>query len=271
MNILLNIIDILVCFFAVYWLISISKRTRAWQVLWGIIIFVALIYITELLRLNTVNFLVRSFLPLAPVAIVMLFYPEMRMLLENMGRGFSGHKVKNAAPREVVSQIVHAACSMSASRTGCLIVFERNDSLDSYAENGIRMDAAVSEELIRTVFLFGTPRHDGAMIIRKGRIAAASCTLPLTRNENYSSKIHIRHKAALGITEITDAFVVVVSEETGIISVAENGALSRHLNERTLTDIMLKELLGEDDNSAVKKPAHICRLLYRKNLKDEEE
>ncbi len=245
MTIFLNIIDICVCFIAVYWLIQISKRTRAWQVLWGIVIFVALIYITKLLKLNTVNFLVRSFMPLAPVALVMLFYPEMRMLLENMGRSFSSHKTKTSAPREVVTEIVKSACAMSASKTGCLIVFERNDPLDTYINNGIRLDSSVSEELIRTIFWSGTPLHDGALIIRKNRIVAASCTLPLTTNENYSAKIHTRHKAALGITDVTDAFVVVVSEETGIISIAESGALSRHLNERTLTDIMLKELIGD--------------------------
>ncbi|MBR4748251.1 MAG: diadenylate cyclase CdaA [Abditibacteriota bacterium] len=246
-NIILNIVDVFVCFAAVYWIICISKRSRAWQVLWGIGIFIAVSYLTELLKLNTVNFLVRSFMPLAPVALVMLFYPEMRLILENMGRGFRGHRSVSSAPREVIQHIVRAACTMSQSNTGCLIVFERNDSLDSYIENGLKMDASVTDELIRTIFWFGTPLHDGALIIRKGRIVAASCTLPLTRNENYSSQIHTRHKAALGITDITDAFVVVVSEETGIISVVQNGSMTRHLNERTLTDIMLKELLREDN------------------------
>ena len=245
LSFILSCVDIFVCALAVYWLINISKKSKTWQVLWGLVIFIISIYLTDIFRLHTANFLVKSFLPLAPLAIVLLFYPDLRKLLENIGSVAGGIRHGFAEPDTLITSIVKSACAMSASRTGGLVVIERNDSLDEYISNGIRINSDVSDELLRTVFYFGTPLHDGAVIIRNGKIEAASCTLPLTQNENYSKKIHTRHKAAIGITDLTDAVVVVVSEETGTISVATNGSLNRHLNERTLTDILRKEIVSE--------------------------
>jgi len=265
----LNIIDILVCTLAVYWLINISKKSKTWQVLWGLVIFIILVYITDILKLHTANFLVKSFLPLAPVAIVLLFYPDLRKLLENMGSMAGTIKYGTKESDNILSNVVKAACAMSASKTGGLIVFEKAYNLDDFIANGIHINADVSDELLRTIFYFGTPLHDGAVIIRKDKIEAASCTLPLTQNENYSKKIHTRHKAAIGITDITDAVVVVISEETGTISIASGGTLTRHLNERTLTDILRKEIIQEQPLKE-EKTKSILKIFKAKNKEDEE-
>lgn len=251
-TILATVIDILLVAAAIYWLIMLSKRTRAWLIIWGLLIFLALVRLTEWLQLRTINYLLGSFLPLLPVAIVILFYPELRHTLENMGRVADWSAGLDLLPKDELSElanaVVRAACRMSERRIGALIVIERKNKLDDIAATGTRLSAIVSEELIQTIFNPGAPLHDGAIIIRGNRVVAAGCTLPLSENTQIGTMIHTRHKAALGVAEETDAAVVVVSEETGTISLAFEGKLYRELNEETLTQ-WLKNVMGAADGA----------------------
>ncbi len=241
-----TIADILLVAAVIYWLIMLSKRTRAWKIVWGLAIFLLLVFLTDRLGLRTLNYLLRSFLPLGPVAIVILFYPELRHALENMGK-FAGWGTRfallekeDAAP--IVPVIVRAACEMSRRQIGALIVIEREDALEDIASTGTKLDAAATEELILSIFNPGAPLHDGAVLIRGNRIVAAGCILPLSETTHLGTMIHTRHKAALGVAEESDAAVVVVSEETGTISLAVEGKLHRGLNEHSLTDALTQLL-----------------------------
>ena len=238
-TILATVLDIVLVALAVYWLIMLSKRTRAWQIIWGLLIFVLLVFVTDRLHLVAINYLLDKFVPLGPVAIVILFYPELRQALENMGRVAGWGRGFASMAREDVSSliqvIVRAACKMSERQISALIVIERESALDDIAATGTRLNAAVSEELIGSIFNPGSPLHDGAIIIRTTRIIAAGCILPLSESAHVGTMVHTRHKAALGVAEESDAAVVVVSEETGTISLALEGKLHRGLDEETLT------------------------------------
>jgi diadenylate cyclase len=251
-TILATVVDILLVAAAIYWLIMLSKRTRAWLIIWGLLIFLALVRLTEWLQLRTINYLLGSFLPLLPVAIVILFYPELRHTLENMGRVADWSTGLDLLQKDDLSElantVVRATCRMSERRIGALIVIERKNKLDDIAATGTRLGAIVSEELILAIFNPGAPLHDGAIIIRGNRVVAAGCTLPLSENTQIGTMIHTRHKAALGVAEETDAAVVVVSEETGTISLAFEGRLYRELNEETLTQ-WLKNVMGASDGT----------------------
>ncbi|MEN6357951.1 MAG: diadenylate cyclase CdaA [Armatimonadota bacterium] len=254
-NIISTFFDIIFVAALVYWLIMLSKRSRAWQIIWGLLLFLFLVPITDWLHLQTLNYLLRSFLPLGPVAIVILFLPELRHALENMGR-FAGWGAGLAVMDEedrssLIDVIVKATCRMSERQIGALIVIEREGSLDDIAATGTRLDAQASEGLIGSIFNPGSPLHDGAVIIRGNRIIAAGCTLPLSESAHVGTMIHTRHKAALGVAEESDAAVVVVSEETGTISLALEGKLHRGLTEESLTR-RLKTLSGISDEKEKK-------------------
>ncbi len=255
-TVLATAVDILLVAAAIYWLIMLSKRTRAWLIIWGLLIFLALVRLTDWLQLHTINYLLGSFLPLLPVAIVMLFYPELRHMLENMGKVADFSASLDFMPKEDVSLLVHvvvrAACRMSERRIGSLIVVERENKLDDIVATGTKLGAVVSEELIGSIFNPGAPLHDGAIVIRGTRVIAAGCTLPLSESTHVGTMIHTRHKAALGVAEETDAAVVVVSEETGTISLAIEGKLYRELNEDSLTQ-WLKNITGASEDG-VRKP-----------------
>ena len=230
----------------------LSKRTRTWKIISGLFIYLLLILATERLQLHTFNYLLRSFLPLGPVAIVLLFYPELRHSLEYLGQA-AGWGTRFALMEKedvttLIPVVVRSACKMSERQIGALIVIEREDSLEDIAATGTRLDAAVSEELIASIFNPGGPLHDGAILVRGTRVIAAGCTLPLSESTHVGRMIHTRHKAALGVAEESDAAVVVVSEETGTISLALEGKLHRGLNEETLTQ-WLKSISGISDES----------------------
>ncbi|MHB9037514.1 MAG: diadenylate cyclase CdaA [Armatimonadota bacterium] len=249
-TILSTFLDVFFVAALVYWLIMLSKRSRAWHIIWGLLLFLLLVPVTQWLNLQTLNYLLRSFLPLGPVAIVILFFPELRHALENMGR-FAGWGAGLAVLDEedrasLVEVVVKSAGRMSDRQIGALIVIEREGSLDDIAATGTRLDAQASEGLIGSIFNPGSPLHDGAIIIRGNRIIAAGCTLPLSESAHVGTMIHTRHKAALGVAEESDAAVVVVSEETGTISLALEGKLHRGLNEDSLAR-RLKNLSGISD------------------------
>ncbi|MGC8863882.1 MAG: diadenylate cyclase CdaA [Armatimonadota bacterium] len=242
-----TVLDIFLVAAVLYWLIMLSKRTRAWKIIWGLLTFLLLVFLTERLQLHTLNYLLRSFLPLGPVAIVILFYPELRHALENMGQlagwGTRFALLEREDTSSLIPVVVRAACRMSERQIGALIVIMREDGLDDIAATGTRLDAAVSEELLLSIFTPGGPLHDGAVLIRGNRVVAAGCILPLSESTQVGHMIHTRHKAALGVAEESDAAVVVVSEETGTISLALDGKLHRGLNEESLTR-WLKNISG---------------------------
>lgn len=245
-TVLSTLVDVIFVAAVVYWLIVLAKRTRAWHISLGLILFLVLVYVTDRMQLHTINFLMRQLLPLGPVAIVLLFYPELRHMLENMGRGAGWFTALGTAQKEdsdsLIPVVVRAACRMSERQIGALVVIQREGALDDIAATGTSLNAEVSEELLGSIFNPGSPLHDGAVIIRGSRLTAAGCTLPLSESAHYGTMIHTRHKAALGVAEESDAAVVVVSEETGTISLALEGKLYRGLSEDSLTRWLTKIL-----------------------------
>ena len=254
-TIVASFIDWALVALAVYWVITLSRRRPAWQILWGLVVFFVLVFATNWLQLHTLNFLLTSFLRVLPLAIVILFQPELRQMLENMGNVAGWGRGLAMMPTEEVTSLIHlvthSAARMSERKIGALIVIERESALDDIAATGTRLNATVSEELIGSIFYPGNPLHDGAIIIRGTRIVAAGCTLPLSVSAHVGTMIHTRHKAALGVAEESDAAVVVVSEETGTISLALEGKLHRGLDEESLGS-WLRKISGDDRNSRAK-------------------
>jgi diadenylate cyclase len=234
-------VDILVVAIIVYSLLRLIRGTRAVQMVFGIGTVFLVYESAVLLRLIAVRTVLRALLFYLPFAIIVIFAPELRRALAAYGRGpffswFSGYR-----PEETISDIVLAATSLSARRIGALIVLERREGLKTYIENGVRVDSTVSYDLLVTLFAPGTPLHDGAVIISGERVAAAACFLPLSLKEGLSKRFGTRHRAALGVTEETDALAVVVSEERGTISVARDGHLLEDMDAKGLRDLLLRE------------------------------
>ncbi len=251
---LVLLVDVLAVAYLLYRLILLAKGTRAWQIMSGLFLFFLLMYISGKLGLTTLNWLMRQVLPLGPVALVILFYPELRHVLEEMGRlGFWGQSI-NPIGREsltaVVNEVVRAATEMARQKIGALIVFEPYPSLDYYVSPGVPIDAKVSARLLTSLFYPGNPLHDGAVVIWGDRIIAAGCTLPLTENPMVDQNVHMRHKAAIGASE-RGAVALVVSEETGIISVAFSGRLQRGFREDTLRERLMNLLTAQPPKQAL--------------------
>lgn len=241
-----SILDVLVVALILYYLLMLARGTRAWQIMWGLGVFGLFYVVSDLLNLATLNWLLRQIVPLAPVALVILFYPELRYALEELGRVQFWRNRLTILPREdlnrVVNEIVQVATNLSARHVGALVVIERETGLDDLIATGTRVDGEVSSELLETLFHRGTLLHDGAVIIRGDRIIAAGCLLPLTDSPGVSPSIHTRHRAAIGVSERSDALVVVVSEETGAISLSYEGKLVRGLKAETLRGRLLSSL-----------------------------
>jgi diadenylate cyclase len=246
LNVLVSVVDVLVVAAILYSLIMLAKGTRAWQIFSGLLVFLVIYGTSDLLNLKTLNWLLRQIIPLAPVALVILFYPELRYALEEMGRVQFWRNRLALLPKEdfnrLVREIVQVATELSSRHIGALIVIERETGLDDLITTGTRLDAEVTAELLSTLFHPGTTLHDGAVIIRGDRAVAAGCLLPLTDSPAVSSAIHTRHRAAIGVSERSDAIVVVVSEETGAISLSSDGKLLRGLKEETLRQRLLASL-----------------------------
>lgn len=242
---LTDIIDILLIAFIVYQLLKLIKETRAMQLLKGVLILFFVLEISSWFHLNTLNYLLRSAMQVGMFAIVVIFQPELRSLLEKMGRTKVGRIVNiSSGPADnqehAIKEIVKAAINLSEEKIGALVVIERETKLGDVIGTGTLIDAEVSSALLENIFVPKTPLHDGAVIIRGDRIHTAGCFLPLTSNENLSRELGTRHRAALGISEASDALVIIVSEETGKISIAANGALTRNLTKQSLTAALRK-------------------------------
>ena len=250
----MDVIDILLVAVIIYALIMMIQTTGAARIARSVVIILLLSAVTSLLNMYLMNYLLDRILEIGLIALVIMFQPELRRMLEKLGskslREILNMKTQQREIDRVISQTVAACETMSKERTGALIVFERSSSLIDYQKTGTVLDARVSSELLRNLFFTKAALHDGAVLICNERIAAAGCVLPLTQNRNISSDLGTRHRAGIGISEATDAVVVIVSEETGTISVAISGMLKRHLAAQTLEKLLLNELAPKDNDTS---------------------
>ena len=251
-----TILDVSIMAILIYQDMKLVLRTRANSVFKGIGIVLVLAWISDILQINTLNWLLQQVLNTGVIVLVILFQPELRRALEQIGRSNLPRHVLSGAWRqrstqsdEHAAEIVKALSNMSRKRIGALIVFERRTALGDIIESGTTVDAEISAPLIENIFEPNTPLHDGAMIIRDERITAAACILQLSEDYSISRELGTRHRAGIGITETTDAVVLIVSEETGIISMAREGRLTRYLDAKSL-NILLTELFTPDNTSA---------------------
>ena len=255
-----DVLDIVIVAFVIYKIIPVFRSTGTMRIARVVAVILVIAWLTDVAKLHTLNFLLNQFLSIGLLALVILFQPELRRMLDHL----SGVKLKKFLGAEkpqqemvpIISQTVLACEAMSKARISALIVFARDSRLDEYFKTGTIIDGKVSEQLIRNIFFTNAALHDGAMIIRDGRIAAAGCVLPLSESSRLSLDLGTRHRAAVGMSEVSDAVVVVVSEETGAISVAVDGMLKRHLAPQTLEKLLrnelVKEVKEEEQNLVVK-------------------
>ncbi len=246
-----DIIDILIVAVVIYKLLGLIKQTRAEQLLKGVIFLVVATFLSDVLKLHTINWLLKGTVALGAVAILIVFQPELRRALEFMGRSKIVKaplgQMEKEKGKHITAQIVKSLENFSKDRVGALIIFEREIALTDIIETGTIVDAEISEQLIGNIFYEGSPLHDGAAIVRNGRLYAAGCVLPLTQNKNISKELGTRHRAGIGITENSDALVIIVSEESGIISMASDGQLSRFLDIKTVEKTLLNMYLGKPE------------------------
>ena len=243
-NVILTIVDIAFLTVVIYMILKFIVKTTAAQVIKGICVLLICTWVSNIAGLSTINWILRNVLSVGVVAIIIIFQPELRRVLEKFGHlSFLGLKTSGTAPSDasrIVNSIVAVAEDMASRRWGALIIIENKTGLQDYISSGIQIDAKVTEELLGNIFTHNAPLHDGAVIIRQDRIVAAACMLPLTQNRFLSSQLGMRHRAAIGITESTDALALVVSEETGYISIAENGTLFRNIDVQRLRERLLE-------------------------------
>jgi diadenylate cyclase len=249
-----DVIDILLVAFLFYKGIQLVRETRAKQLVKGIILLVIAYYVSQLLNLKSMSFILFGIMQFGVIALVVVFQPELRSVLERLGStrvdrfhlfNFNGAKEDEMNMREAIMEVCDAAQSLQKNRIGALILFERMVMLGEIVKTGTLIDANISAELIGNIFYPKSPLHDGAMIIRDSRVYAAGCFLPLSQNQEISRELGTRHRAALGISENSDVLVVVVSEESGIISLVEHGVIKRSMTIDTLHIALEKALLPE--------------------------
>ena len=245
-----DLLDMAIVGFVFYKILTLMKSTRAASLLKGVLVFLAALMLSYILQMRSITLIMRSLVSWGVLALVILFQPEIRRILEEVGSrrfiAFFSRTEAGTAVEQAIDQTVLACTEMSQSRTGALIVFERENLLDDMVRSGTVLDAAVSSELLKNIFFVKAPMHDGAVIVRNGRVLGAGCMLPLSKNVNLSRDLGMRHRAGIGMSENADAVVVIVSEETGSISVAIGGMLKRHLKPETLANILRNELLPQE-------------------------
>ena len=243
-------LDIIIIAFLIYRLLPLIRSSGAMRIAITVGAIVVIAWLTGVLHLYSLSFILNQFLQVGLIAVVVLFQPELRRMLEHLGnvklKRFFGGEKQGQEMEPVIAQTVRACEIMSRERVGALIVFARDNRLEEYFRTGTVIDSQVSEQLIRTIFFPKASLHDGAMIIRDGRIAAAGCVLPLSDSDRLSADLGTRHRAGMGMSEASDAVVIVVSEETGTISVAVGGMLKRHLAPQTLQRLLTNELCADE-------------------------
>ena len=249
---IIDLFDILIVAFIVYQLIRLIRRSTAGKALMGVLLLVVVLQISQLIKLRVVSYLLANTLQMGLIALVIVFQPEIRKALEKVGRN---NIIKNPEREDTdtletaIVQTVESCREFSREKVGSLIVFEREIDLRDYVKTGTILNADPSAEFIKNIFYPKAPLHDGAVIVQQGRIASAGCILPLAENDNLSKDLGMRHRAGVGMSEHSDAVVVIVSEETGAISVAIGGMLKRHLAPETLEKLLRNELLPKTDET----------------------
>ena len=263
-----DILDILIVAYIFYKVLGFIRDSRAEQLLKGVLVLLAVAFLSDILQLHVLNFIMKGTLAVGVLALIILFQPELRRALERMGRG-SLFKIKvdpldKERVTDVVAEFIVAAEEMAADRTGALIVFERDTNLSDIVETGTVIDADVSAQMIENIFYKGSPLHDGAMIVRGTKLYAAGCVLPLTDNMEIPKSLGTRHRAGIGISEKSDCLVLVVSEETGIITLVEDGVIERYLDGKTLEKRLLALYLQDTQSEG-----SLVKALFKRNGRDD--
>ncbi|MCI9476420.1 diadenylate cyclase CdaA [Anaerovoracaceae bacterium 41-7] len=266
-----DILDILIVAFIVYKVISFIRDTRAQQLVKGLLVLIAAFFLSDVLDLYALNWILRGTLTMGIIALVVVFQPELRRGLEYVGRSKIvkapfGQLDKEKA-KDITDEFVKAVNSFSATKTGALIILERETALVDIAETGTEVNADISAQLLGNIFYEGAPLHDGAVIIRADRIYAAGCVLPLTENKNLNKSLGTRHRAGIGITEHSDAISIIVSEETGVISMAVDGKLTRFLDTKTVEKTLLNLYLNKEGDRGDKLKKIIGKLGRKKDAR----
>ena len=264
-------LDIIIVAFLIYKLLPILRSTGTTKIATVVVTLIVIAWLTGIFKLHTLNWILTQLLAVGFLAVVVLFQPELRRTIDHLGKLNIKKMFSSQKPEQemvpVVLQTVRACEAMSREKVGALIVFSRDNSLDDYIRTGTVIDGQVSDQLIRNIFFPKAALHDGAMIIREGRVQAAACVLPLSDSDRLSADLGTRHRAAVGMSEVSDAVVVVVSEETGTISVAVGGMLKRHLAAQTLERLLRNELCPE----VTEKEENLVLKLRQKLQKKEKE
>ncbi len=250
----LDILDIAIIAFVIYKIIRALRSSASFRVIRGILLIVALLWLASILKLNAVSFIIGKAFEVGIIALVVIFQPELRRFLERVGSGkitgILNRHSSNKEMEQIITQTVIACSDLSRTKTGALIIFEREIKLDAPIKTGTIVNADLTSELLKNIFFPKAPLHDGAVIVRDGRVAAAACMLPLSTNMNLSRDLGMRHRAGIGMSEQSDAVVVIVSEETGSISVAVSGTLKRHLAADTFEKLLRNELMPDKPEPA---------------------
>lgn len=252
-----DILDILLVAFLIYKLLMLTRGSRASQVLKGFVLLIVASWLSGLFKLTAMNWLLMTILNNGAIVLMVLFQPELRQALEHIGRGAKLERYQNPQDENerIVTELTQTLLSLSRRRIGALIVFEDRTGLKDFIDTGVTIDSVVSGPLLVNIFEPNTPLHDGAVIIRGTRIVAAACVLSLSESSNLSRDLGTRHRAGIGVTESTDATVLIVSEETGIISMARGGKLTRHMDADSLNEV-LTGMYHEGKNSFLQTAVH---------------
>lgn len=244
---LLDAVDILVVAFLIYHLMRFIHATNVRNIIKGILMLMVFFYISDFMNLNVINYILKNTMQIGLIALIIVFQPELRKALENLGSNkisiFLKREEDESELKKMIREVVEAASSMSWSHTGALIIFERKTHLNDIVTAATALDALATSELVKNIFFVKAPLHDGAMIIRGERILAAGCVLPLSENESLPKELGTRHRAGIGITEVTDAISLIVSEETGAISIAMSGEIKRNMAPSTVENFLTHELI----------------------------
>ena len=252
-----DVLDILIIAYLIYRILSVMRKTSASSVIKGIVLLLIIAWGANLLNMNVMTYILRQVFQMGILVLVVLFQPEMRKIFEQVGNSrlsfFYRKRVDHEGIENVISNVGAAVDAMTKEPSGAIIVFERSVGLNDFAVTGTKVDAQVSSELLQNMFFHNSPLHDGAVLIREGRLLAAACMLPLSNNINLGRDLGMRHRAAVGISERSDAVAVIVSEQNGSISVAVDGMLKRHLSVETLEMMLRSELLNNSSQKKKKK------------------
>lgn len=263
-----DVLDIAIVSYIVYKMIGFIRETRAMQLIRGLVIIIVAFFISDIFNLYLLNWLLKSLFTMGLFAVVVLFQPELRRALEQVGRKNlmntnSFRNIDKNKAVETVDALVSAIDDFSATRTGALIAIERDTMLNDIIETGVVVDAEISVRLLGNLFYEGSPLHDGGVIIRGARIHAASCVFPLTEKKNIGRNLGTRHRAGVGLSEVCDALIIIVSEETGVVSIAEDGKIRRFVDLKTIEKMLLNMYLPSEKGMY----GRVAKLVRRKGGK----